>query len=52
MFLEYKNDSSRDNGKLTPRICVGCETICFLKCSDTCGGLCSSSCTGSAKKVS
>lgn len=48
MFLEYQ-DSGKNNETNANVRCFGCETMCFLRCTDDCVGACKNSCSGAAK---
>lgn len=51
MYLEFQKSFAQMNIS-NASICVGCENICFLKCSESCTSICMAGCSGGAKRVS
>ncbi len=50
MFLEFENASAKkqENNAVPLGVCIGCENICFIKCTGTCSAACSSTCNSNS----
>lgn len=45
MFLDFNDPQNGNMGVSPAGICVGCENICFLKCSESCSSNCADDCS-------
>lgn len=50
MFLEFQGASveKKENNAVPLGVCIGCENICFMKCTGTCSVACASTCNMSS----